>query len=182
MKRETRLYGENLMLRPVELSDVNDDYVRWMNDADVNRFMETRFRAQSRKDVEGYVTSMIEKANVYFFAILLQDKAKHIGNIKLEVTSPIHRRGEISLFVGEKGHWGKGFASEAIRLVKDFGIKDLGLHKLTAGCYSDNQGSARAFEKAGFLREAVLRGEYLCEGAWVDRYCYAFIAQITEAS
>ena len=182
MKRETRLYGENLILRPVELSDVNDDYVRWMNDREVNQYMETRFRPQTRKDIETYVGSMIQKPNVHFFAILFKESSRHIGNIKLEVTSSIHRRGEISLFVGEKGHWGKGFASEAIRLVKDFGIKDLGLHKLTAGCYSNNQGSARAFEKAGFLREAVLRGEYLCEGAWVDRYCYAFIAQITEAS
>jgi ribosomal-protein-alanine N-acetyltransferase len=176
MKTETRLGGENLILRPVDLSDVNDDYVRWMNDGEVNRFMETRFRPQTRKDIEAYVSSMTQKPNVHFFAMILRETSRHIGNIKLEVTSPIHRRGEISLFIGEKEHWGKGFASEAIRLVRDFGIQELGLHKLTAGCYSNNQGSARAFEKSGFTREAILRMEYWCEGEWVDRYCYSFLS------
>ena len=178
MERGVSLKSYRLYLRPVELSDVNDNYVRWMNDAEVNRFMETRFRPQTQKDIEAYVTSMIHKPNVHFFAILLKESSRHIGNIKLEVTSPIHRRGELSLFVGEKECWGKGFASEAIRLVRDFGIRELGLHKLTAGCYSNNIGSARAFEKAGFIREAVLKKEYSCEGGWVDRYCYSFLSPV----
>jgi ribosomal-protein-alanine N-acetyltransferase len=176
MKIETRLYGENLILRPVELSDVHEDYVRWMNDAEVNRYMETRFRPQTQKDIEAYVTSMIQKPNVHFFAILLKESSRHIGNIKLEVTSPIHRRGEISLFVGEKECWGKGFASEAIRMARDFGIRELGLHKLTAGCYSNNPASARAFEKGGFVCEAILKEHYFCEDRWVDRHCLAFMA------
>jgi RimJ/RimL family protein N-acetyltransferase len=176
MERGVSLKSYRLYLRPVELSDVNDNYVRWMNDREVNQYMETRFRQQTREDIEMYVASMIQKPNVHFFAILFKKSSRHIGNIKLEVTSPIHRRGELSLFVGEKECWGKGFASEAIRLVRDFGISELGLHKLTAGCYSNNIGSAGAFEKAGFTREAVLKEEYLCEGQWVDRYCYAFFA------
>jgi len=175
MEIQIQLSGTDLILRPVELNDVNEDYVRWMNDTEVNRYMETRFRPQARKDIETYVSSMIQKPNVYFFAILLKGDSRHIGNIKLEVTSPVHRRGEISLFIGEREHWGKGFASEAIRLVRDFGIEELALHKLTSGCYSNNLGSARAFEKAGFTREAVLKGEYLCEGQRVDRYCYSFL-------
>ena len=174
---DLRLEGKGLLLRPVRLSDVSEDYVRWMNDVEVNRYMETRFRPQTRKDIEAYVSAMIQNPNVHFLAILLRGNSKHIGNIKLEVTSSVHRRGEISLFIGEKESWGKGFATEAISLVKDFAVGALHLHKLTAGCYSNNSGSAKAFEKAGFSLEAILNQQYRCEGEWVDRYCFAFVAQ-----
>jgi len=175
MEKEVVLTGTDLLLRPVRLSDVNEDYVRWMNDPEVNRYLETRFRSQQRRDIEEYVRTMGEKPGVYFFAMVLKDGRLHMGNIKLEITSSIHRRGEISLFIGEKEQWGRGLASQAISMVSDFALSKLKLHKLTAGCYSNNPGSARAFEKAGFTREAVLKEEYQCEGKWVDRYCYALI-------
>lgn len=168
--------GSDIVLRTVTLSDVSETYLSWMNDAEVNQYMETRHRSQTLRDIESYVRSMIEKPNILFLAIVLRDGGEHIGNIKLEVVSQIHRRGEISLFVGDKRQWGKGIGSQAISLVKDFGLSKLGLHKLTAGCYSNNVASARAFEKAGFICEAVLKEHYLCGNEWVDRCCYACVA------
>jgi len=178
VEKEIVLTGTDLLLRPVRLSDVNEDYVRWMNDPEVNRYLETRFRSQEQRDIEEYVRTMREKPGVYFFAMVLKDRRLHIGNIKLEIVSSIHHRGEISLFIGEKEQWGRGLASQAISMVRDFALSELRLHKLTAGCYSNNPGSARAFEKAGFTREAVLKEEYRCEGRWVDRYCYALIGSL----
>lgn len=170
---ETRLEGERLVLRPVTGEDVADGYVAWMQDPEVNRFMETRFRKQSRKDVEEFVGRMRGDDNVLFLAMILKEYGRHVGNIKLAVR-PEHRRGEISLFIGDKSQWGKGLGAEAIALVRDHGLHTLGLAKITAGCYANNIGSARAFEKCGFVREAVLKAEYVCEGVRVDGYRYAF--------
>ncbi len=171
-----RLEGDKVLLRPVEPEDVTEDYVAWMNDPEVNRFMETRFRTHTPESVADFVSRMQADANIYFFAIILKDDDRHVGNIKLAV-SPEHSRGEISLFIGDKGRWGRGLATEAISLIKEFGLEGLGLAKLTAGCYANNPGSAKAFEKSGFERDAVLRAEYVCEGRRVDGIRFACFAE-----
>lgn len=173
---ELRLKGERVVLRPVRPEDVTDQYVAWMSDPEVNRFMETRFKTHGREDIAAFVESQRADANVRFFAITLKEDGRHVGNIKLAVRSG-HATGEISLFIGDKAQWGRGLGSEAIALVRDYGLKVLGLAKLTAGCYAPNFGSAKAFEKAGFKREAVLKAEHLCDGKRVDGYRYAFFAQ-----
>lgn len=109
----------------------------------------------------------------YFLAITLNEDNRHIGNIKLAL-KPMHNTGEISLFIGDKSQWGKGIGTEAIALVRDFGLNNLGLAKLTAGCYAGNVGSARAFEKCGFQREAVLKSEYVSGERRLDGYRFAY--------
>lgn len=175
MDKDILLTSDTLHLRPVVLSDVTDAYVRWMNDAEVNRFMETRHREQTHEAVESFVRGVLANENMHFFAMVDPKDGSHIGNIKLAVT-PCHGRGEISLFIGERSHWGRGLATIAISLVSDYGFAVLGLRKLTAGCYSNNVGSSRAFEKAGFEREAVIRAEYISDGKPVDRWCYCRFA------
>lgn len=166
------LEGERLILRPVDLADVTEDYVSWMNDPKVNRYMETRFRSQLPEDIQAFVRDARADSDIHFFAIVLKKHQRHIGNIKLALR-PEHSRGEISLLIGDKTQWGLGLASEAISLVVEYGFRSLGLIKITAGCYASNIGSARAFEKCGFKREALLRGEYECEGERVDGIRFA---------
>ena len=171
---EFRLTTTRLELRPVLLSDVTQDYLDWMNDALINQHMETRFRPQEKGNVEQYVRDMRINENVLFLAILLKDDKRHIGNIKLEI-APIHQRGEISLWIGDRETWGRGLATDAICCISNFGLHELRLAKLTAGCYSCNIASARAFIKAGFEQEAVLKKQYVCDGHRVDRYCFALL-------
>ncbi|MBU0482014.1 MAG: GNAT family N-acetyltransferase [Proteobacteria bacterium] len=167
--------GSGMQLVSLTTRHVSKSYVSWLNDQDVNKFLETRHSVQNYETICKYIMRMASMPDVYFFAIFLNGNQFHIGNIKLEV-NPIHKRGEISLVIGEKSCWGKGFGTEAITLIRNFGLHDLQLNKLTAGCYSNNLGSAKAFEKAGFKREAVLSDHYWTGDQWVDRWCYAFWA------
>lgn len=49
------LESNHVLLRRVQAADVNENYHRWMNDPEVNRYMETRFRPQSLDDIRSYV-------------------------------------------------------------------------------------------------------------------------------
>jgi ribosomal-protein-alanine N-acetyltransferase len=167
-----RLEGKRLFLRRVQPTDVTEDYIRWMNDAEVNRFMETRFRHHSFEEISGYVKAMRDDERVLFMAILEKSEAKHIGNIKLGPISSEHGRGEISFWIGPKTMWGKGLATEAVLLVTDYALNVLGLDKVCAGCYSNHDGSRRVFEKAGFELECVMRRHYVWCGKAVDRLCF----------
>jgi len=173
MIEEPSLDGTHVLLRPVSARDVTANYIRWLNDRLVNRFMETRFREHTEENIRDFVEKMRRDPDVYFMAIINKQEGFHIGNIKLGPVSRDHRRGEISFFIGEQALWGKGLATEAVSLLTDYGLSQLGLLKVTAGTYSNNIGSARVFEKCGYIREAVLRRHYVCEGELVDRFCFA---------
>ena len=162
------LEGIRIYLREVRESDVNDEYYRWINDPEVNRFLESRFYPQSKNDILNYVKKMESNPDEVFFAICIKDNDKHIGNIKLGPINWIHRKGDISLVIGKKEFWGKGIATEAIRLVVNFAFNLLNLHKLCAGYYDSNIGSAKAFSKCGFEEEGSYTQECFLNGVFVN--------------
>jgi len=160
--------GAKIYLREVNLNDVNENYYRWLNDSEVNRYLETKYIPQSMETIRKYVEEMADCTEQIFLAICLSNSDEHIGNIKLGPINWIHRRGEISLFIGEKKYWGNGYATEAIKLAKEFAFNRLNLHKLTAGCFSENIGSQKAFFKAGFISEGVRRKHFYMDGKYHD--------------
>lgn len=173
MNKDLRLAGPRLILRPVTLEDANIKYCAWLNDPEVNRFLETRFCRQTVASVRSYVQEMQQSHQTVFLAIVLRDSSLHIGNIKLGPVLTPHRRAEISFFLGEKQFWGQGYATEAVGLLTDFALNELQLRKVTAGCYHTNKGSQRVFEKLGYVLEGVLKDHYFSDDVWVDRLCYA---------
>ena len=163
-----RLEGRRLVLRGVVQADVTVRYRDWLNDPEVNRHLETRHEPQTLETIAEYVQSISNAADQRFWAICLKDTGAHIGNIKLGPISSEHRNASVSLFIGEKALWGRGYAADAIGLVCDHAFGALELHKLRAGAYADNAGSIRAFEKCGFRVEGRLREQAYSDGHYVD--------------
>jgi len=160
--------GDRIYLRKVSPDDVNEAYCRWMNDPTTNRFLESRFYPHSIETLREYVVNKQGDNLNAFFAIVLKNRDRHIGNIKLGPVDPNHRLADIGILIGEKDCWGKGYASEAISLIVDYAFNILNLHKVTAGCYAPNKGAIRAFEKTGFVQEGVRKVHCFFEGAYVD--------------
>ncbi len=166
--RGTTCFGERLYLRPAGPGDVTGAYVRWMNDPEVVQYLETRFMRHTAESLRDYVQKVSADADAFFFAVVLKEGDRHIGNIKLGPLNRVHRFADIGLMIGEKDCWGKGYAAEAIQVLSEFAFGQLKLHKLTASCYETNQGSARAFQKAGFVVEGVRKRHFRCRDHYVD--------------
>lgn len=166
---ELLLRGQRLYLRPIQVADVNERYRRWMRDPDVTRYLECRFSNNSLDDLRTYVAELTNDPNARLLAIVLDENDRHVGNIKLAGINRIHGTAEVGLMLGEKDCWNKGYATEAIRLAMAYAFNELGLHKLTAGCYDVNPASARAFIKAGFVPEGLRREQFKCEGRRVGQ-------------
>ena len=162
------LHSARLRLRALEHSDLNATYLGWLNDPEVNRYLETRFLPQTLEALQSYWQAHRDDPTSPWFAICLAADGRHIGNIKLGPIQWLHRRADLSLFIGERSCWGQGYASEAIALVRDWAFRELDLQKLNAGIYAGNSGSRRAFEKCGFALEGTLRQEVVSSGERLD--------------
>ncbi len=163
--------GNNIFLRRIQLSDITSKYQDWLNDPDVNQFLETRFVVQTIESLEEYYNHVKNDKNTDFFAIIFKETQEHIGNIKLGPVNQIHKYAEISLFIGEKAYWNKGYATEAIKILAGYAFDTLNLNKLTAGAYANNIGSIKAFKKASFKEEALLKRQYKFKEQYIDRVC-----------
>jgi len=160
--------GSRIYLREVRDSDVNETYYRWMNDSEIIQHLESRFAPTSMESLLEYVKNFQENKDNIFLAVVLNENHTHIGNIKIGPINWFHRLADIGIIIGEKNCWGSGYASEAISLLTDFAFNALNLHKLTAGCYEQNVGSLKAFQKAGFEIEGVRKQHCFSNGNYVD--------------
>lgn len=170
--------GKKIYLREVRESDVNERYYSWMNDHEVTQFLESRYYPNSLNKIADYVKSKDGDPNNVFMAIVDKAAGAHIGNVKLGPIDWIHRTAEVAIILGEKTAWGKGFGTETLELITQYAFKKLNLRKLTAGCYSNNKASEKAFVKAGYVVEGVRKSHFYCDGSYVD---YVLLA-ITNAN
>lgn len=166
------LAGERVSLRLVTLDDCNERYVGWLADPDVNRWLETRYAVQTLEMIRSFVAGMLESPHSYLFAIVENASKEHIGNAKIGPVVPRHLFADVSYFIGERHAWGKGYGTEAVRLVTRFGFERLGLNRCQAGIYESNASSGRLLEKAGYTREGLLRKQLWTGERFEDHIWY----------
>jgi RimJ/RimL family protein N-acetyltransferase/methionyl-tRNA formyltransferase len=125
--------------------------VDWLNNPDVNRYLECRHYVHTLTSVTEYVTNLSLPSSVeILFGIFVNHTSRHIGNIKLGPIDGINHHASMGLVIGDIKSWGKGYGSRAIRLLTDAAVTHLDMKTLVAGCYSSNRGSFKAFLKAGW--------------------------------
>lgn len=157
-----------LRLRELDVGDVGDEYVGWLADPAVNRFLETRHAVQSAERVRAFVAAKRSVYDEVLLGIFLKDGGRHLGNIKVGPVDPRHGLADVSLFIGARACWGHGYGAEAIAAVSRYAFDRLGVEKLSASMYASNAASAAAFRKAGYREEGRRRGHYRLEGERVD--------------
>lgn len=158
------LNSERLYLRPLCPGDASPAYAAWLNDPEVNRFLEIRHQHHSVESCRQFVESMNDDPVQHLFGIFLAEMDEHIGNIKIGFINSRYSTAQLSLFIGSKQAWGKGYATEAIRLATRHAFEDLGLLRVEAGCYSENLASLKAFMKSGYAVEGFFRKNVVLDG------------------
>ncbi len=163
-----RFESRNIFIRPLLPEDIGESYIAWMNDPEVTQYLESRGTQYLHEDLVQYVKDIRKNDNNLLFGIFLKGSGEHIGNIKIGNISRVHRFADVGLVIGVKEQWGKGYATEAIRLVTEYAFEQLDLNKLVAGMYAPNEGSRKAFEKAGYNIAGRYRNHRFYKGSFVD--------------
>jgi ribosomal-protein-alanine N-acetyltransferase len=151
------IYSQRLFYKKLAESDVTESYSQWLNDSEVNRYIEARHTHHTVESCREFVRKVNLDPAHHLFGIFLQSDGSHIGNIKLGFIDKHHDTGQLGILIGQKMCWGKGFATESIKSITLWGFEFLHLEKIEAGCYEENTASLRAFLKVGYQVEGFLR-------------------------
>lgn len=165
-----KILGKRIFIQILSPHDVTEAYIAWMNDPDINQYLESRFRIQTMESVRSFVEAMNNSPVDAMFGIFLNDSHQHIGNIKIGNIDTFHRRAEVGLVIGDRAVWGKGYAAEAISLATKYGFEELNLNKLTAGMYAENIGSFKAFIKCNWRHVGTLKEHCFSHGKYIDEF------------
>jgi RimJ/RimL family protein N-acetyltransferase len=147
----------NLVFKKLSKTHLSLAYVDWLNDPDVNAYLETRGN-YSIEMLEEYLDKQ-ERRNILFWAIHLKDSCRHIGNIKIDPINYEDNSGEYGILLGDKTNWGKGYAKEASLAIINYCFKEVKLSKITLGVIENNINAVRLYKKIGFVIDEVKKNE-----------------------
>jgi RimJ/RimL family protein N-acetyltransferase len=156
----------NVRLRAVEATDV-ETWREWINDPMVMEGLDRVLPATAEEHSQFIQRHIAGNANSIWFSVDAQD-GTYVGNIWIWDLHWRHRRAEVRLFVGHPEYAMRGIGSAAIRQIATYAFATLGLQKLYAYVHASNTRSKRAFERAGFVEEALLRDEAFRDGKRSD--------------
>lgn len=156
-----------IFLRALSRADV-PAWHAWFNSAEVTEHLNKGVFPVTAEAQVAYLESLSNSRSDVQLGIATKDTGELIGIIGIHKIDWLHRRGDISIVIGSKAHWGKGLAAEAIGLMVEHAFEKLNLHKVTAGMWSSNMGSMRSFEKNGFALEGTLRENFFYKTGYVD--------------
>jgi len=175
MKNEI-INGANYTLKPFISAEISDKYIGWLNDHEVNKYLEVRRKTQTKESVKEYIDSFYDGDEKYLWGIYTK-KGKHIGTVNISIDI-YNNTAELGLMIGDKSYWGQSASDEAIIMVTNFAFNALKLNRITGGCYAENIGMIFTFKKLGYRREAILKESLLKEdGQYIDSYKWAILAR-----
>lgn len=168
------LENNNLLLTPLSLKELNGNYVNWLNDPDVCRYNSHNGNYTVSKAI-AYIGDVAKRNNILVFAVYLKEKNKHIGNISLQQINYANKSAELAFLFGEKEEWGKGYATEAGKLLIDYAFDRLNLHRLYLGTRQDNTAMQKVAQKCGFVQEGIQTDALCKNGKFYNTILYARI-------
>lgn len=161
-----KIVGQNIYLRPIELTDT-EDIIRWRNKDWIRRKFIHQNLFTVKKHEKWFETIVKTGKAVQFIIYEIKSDSK-IGSTYLRDINCQHRKAEYGIFIGEEDALGKGYGTEAADLVLKYGFEQLKLHKIFLRVLADNKRAITSYKKAGFEEEAYLKSDVFLEGGYRD--------------
>jgi [ribosomal protein S5]-alanine N-acetyltransferase len=160
------LIGTKIYLRPLEREDAKR-CVAWFNHPEITRTLLTHRPINLRAEEE-FIDKVLQSENDLALGIVVLGSDRLVGVTGRKHIDFKNRHAGFGITIGEKEEWGKGYGTEATRLILAHAFATLNLNRVWLHVYEYNQRGIRSYEKVGFQREGVLRQETYREGRYWD--------------
>jgi RimJ/RimL family protein N-acetyltransferase len=173
-------HGELVGLGPIRREFI-PLYQRWMNDFETTRFLDYQPRPMTLEQETGWYENASSASDEIAFTIYELSTRRPIGNCGLHGLDVRNRRSELGILIGDPEARGKGYGTEAMCLLADFGFTALGLHSLMLWTYEYNFAGQRCYAKVGFREMGRRRASRWHAGRFWDEIAMDLLASEFES-
>lgn len=150
---------------------------RWFQDPEVIRLLLPAVAMPvTREQEEEWYASANQPGRRYTFGIHVRADGRLIGNVTLDSLDAKNRSAVLGIVIGEKEYWGRGFGTDATRLMVQYAFAELNLHRVELHVFSFNERAIRAYVKAGFREEGRRREAIFRDGRYWDDVIMGILA------
>lgn len=161
-----KLVGKNVYLSPFNPDDAIQNTI-WMNNLKLTNHIGQSFNVYTLANEKEFLEQDNSNTNINFCIVRLEDN-KLLGNCSITHILQVQGTAEIGIFIGDEENWGKGYGTEAIKLLIDFGFNYLNLNNIMLKVFSFNERAIKSYEKVGFKVFGRRHQTYRINNEWYD--------------
>lgn len=168
MKLFKKLIGDSIYLSPRTVDEeAIEKFTEWLNDFRVTDYVEKSAALITLEGEKKYFENPRDDERIFF--IVRKEDNELIGTVGLHNINHINRCATLGIFIGDKSGRNKGYGTEAIRLILEYGFKYLNLNNIKLDVLSFNDRARACYKKCGFKEYGIRRkSEFVC-GKYYDR-------------
>lgn len=146
-----------------------------LQDAESNRLTGTH-NTFTPEQIRDWLSSRSDAHDRADWAMTRKDDGEYVGEVVLMDLDPHNMSMGFRIALGGAGLFGKGYGSEATKAVVDYGMRVVGLHRISLEVVDFNMRAQRVYSKAGFVPEGIMREAWFWDGEWSDVISMAVVA------
>ena len=160
--------GDLVRLSAADAEELAKAYATWTRDSELSRLFDSRAaKLKSSKAGTKFFERMLEESSPaeHYFSIRSLADNRLLGDINIDVINNWSSRDSfVGLGIGNRDDWGKGYGTDAMKIILRFAFTELNLNRVTLTVFEYNPRAIRSYEKVGFKHEGRLRSALLKEG------------------
>ncbi len=161
--------GELVRLTHIQRDDL-PAFMRWFRDDEIQSLIDIDVivPVTDEAEQEFYEHAVRKSDDAFYFSIRTLEGDLLIGNCSLFGINHKNRSAEFGIVIGEKEYWGKGYGSDAARVILRFAFAEANLNRVQLEAFGYNMRAIRSYEKVGFVREGVRQEAVFRAGKYHD--------------
>lgn len=168
---------ERLRLREIKPEDAAVLFAYFSKEITIRYYGQEPFQQVEDAEmlIEAFRKTYEEKKGIRW-GIECRETNELIGTIGYHLWSPRHKRAEIGYDL-HPDHWGKGYATEAVKAVIHYGFQEMELNRIGAVVFLENEASHKLLRKLGFEKEGILKEYMYQNGLAQDTILYSLLKE-----
>ena len=176
MKYFKKLVGDRIYLSPRSTDEEDiEKYTEWLNDFETTDYTGRSAGLLTIENERKYIEGKIDEPAA--FAIVTLDEDKLIGTVALEDINNVNRTATLGIFIGDKEYRNKGYGTEAIKLILDYGFNYLNLGNIKLDLMAFNERALKCYQKCGFKEYGRRRKCKFINGKYYDSISMDILAE-----
>ena len=148
-----KLIGTKCYLSPIDARDTRI-LTEWLNDVEIRINLQLDCGVISLENGEMFLNT-VPRDNSY--SIIDVENEELIGKCGFFAIDRLNQTAEVGIFIANENYWNRGYGTETLSLLVDYGFKELHFNNIMLKTCEHNQEAIKSYEKIGFKQIGIRR-------------------------